>query len=310
MKPLSKTIKSGMHLFHQNDRSRELYIIQSGEIKIYRISNGKEIELATLGKGSVLGEMALIDGKPRSASARAITDCVVIRIDAEKFHEKIKDVPPWFMSIIKMTSQKIRRANCRLQNISSEHQGVNIIIALYYLFKRFDPSGNGMQIYTLQSRLITLLGVTHQKIVQILDFLYNSGFINIKDDSVFMVDSSRYKEYCEFLRLLLRKGFEKASPFPRQLSELILTLPDKIPDIIQSYCEVTEIEESVFIEYCAKINLSDNFHSVLMQLRDNNLLSFSKKAEDATSAFLIKISNTEWKRCYLYEKYRNLKPVL
>ena len=46
MKPLTKTFKSGMHLFHENDRSRELYIIQAGNVKVYRQINGREVEIA------------------------------------------------------------------------------------------------------------------------------------------------------------------------------------------------------------------------------------------------------------------------
>lgn len=315
MKPLTKTIKSGMHLFHQNDRSRELYIIQSGTIKIYRISNGREIELATLGKGAVLGEMALIDGKPRSASAKAISDCEVIRIDADTFHEKIKDVPSWFMSIIKMTSNKIRQANCRLQNISSGHQGAKIIITLFYLFKHFDNTGDGLKINKIQPRLITLLGITHQNIVQMLDFLYQNSFIHIRDEYIFMADLYRYKEYCEFLRLWIRNGFEKMISIPQSLSRIILSLAATYPSVIASGENATDITETDFINICNESGLTDDLHGILQQLRSLNLLSFTreppvKKTDDKTTGFQIKISNPDWKRSYLFQKFKNLKPVL
>ena len=83
MKPLLKKYKAGTILFHENDHSRELYIIQTGKVKIYRMIGKHEMQLTVLGEGSVLGEMALIDGEPRSASAKVIEDSDLIQLDSE-----------------------------------------------------------------------------------------------------------------------------------------------------------------------------------------------------------------------------------
>lgn len=70
MKPISKTFKPGSYLFRENDHSHKLFIIRPGTIKVCKKNRIHEFELAQLSKGVVLGKIALIDGKPGSASAR------------------------------------------------------------------------------------------------------------------------------------------------------------------------------------------------------------------------------------------------
>ena len=125
MKPLLKKYKAGTILFHENDHSRELYIIQTGKVKIYRMIGKHEMQLTVLGEGSVLGEMALIDGEPRSASAKVIEDSDLIQLDSETFNEEIEGVPPWF--VLYQMAKKIYQAKRRLQNKNSGHQGANIM---------------------------------------------------------------------------------------------------------------------------------------------------------------------------------------
>ncbi len=93
MKPITKIFKPGSYLFRENDRSRELFIIQSGTVNVCEKNGAHGIKLAQLSKGAVLGEMSLIDGKPRSASAKAIDECTSIIIYSETFFNNISEVP-------------------------------------------------------------------------------------------------------------------------------------------------------------------------------------------------------------------------
>lgn len=275
---------------------------------------GREVELATMGKGAVLGELALIDGKPRSASAKALVDSVVIIIDADTFHEKIKDVPQWFMSIIKMTSYKIRQANLRLQNISGEHQGANIAIGIYYLINRFSTSGEGLALQAIQIQLITLLGTTHQKIVHMLEFLQKNNFISICDGKIMITDFFRYKEYCEYLRLLIRKCFEKIHPLTPDISNLVQSITVNYHQIKENNNDVTEISGADFYNQLEKTNLIESSQSILENLRELELISFTKtcheKKQNPLDGYIIRINNSGWKRIYLSEKYKDYKPIL
>lgn len=312
MKSLIKKIKAGSHLFHENDYSRELYIIKSGSLKVYRISNGREINLTTLQKGAVLGEMALIDGKPRSASAKALTDSEVIIISADSFHEKIKNVPPWFMSIIKMTTHKIRQANLRLQNITNKNQNAKIVICLFYLFRSLDTEKHGLNLQLVQTRLINLLGLTHQNIVQVLDILHKNNIIAIKNENVFILDYQRFKEYSEFLRLLIRNSFEKFQELTSDLKLIVSAMVKSCPDIIENTDNI-EIPVDKFLEIAKETNITEIKPEILEDLRDRNLLFYNKELSGNKQEFLyrsVKINNSEWKKVYLHTKFSHIEQIL
>ncbi len=312
MKPLKKNFKAGMHLFRENDRSRELYIVETGRIKIYRTVCGKEIELAVLDKGSVVGEMALIDGKPRSASARALDECSVIMIDSETFHARARGVPAWFISIIGMTCQKIRQANRRLQSTSRERQGVHIVITLFLYFQRFGAHGNPIPLTALHENLTELLGVTVRQVSRVIDFLGRNGFIRIEHDRVRIADTARLREYCEYLRHLIRKQFDFAEKPSARIQSLALVLIPQYPDFLRSEAGTTVIEGDRFYGLLESNDLQDHHLDLLDALTHSGLCTVSRKTRAPASQPLgdlsLKFPHAAWKRIYLFGKYSPLDP--
>lgn len=80
------SIEPGQYLFHQGDIADALYIISSGEFEVRANAPiGEEIVLAVLGAGTVIGEMSLIGGGPRSASVKALSPCQTFRLTQTAF---------------------------------------------------------------------------------------------------------------------------------------------------------------------------------------------------------------------------------
>lgn len=88
----NRTYVPGEYIFYQGDPGIALYIIREGEIEIKRTNEkGGEVTLATFGKGDFLGELALVDGEKRSASATAKTHVrlsVIFKPDLDQYIEK------------------------------------------------------------------------------------------------------------------------------------------------------------------------------------------------------------------------------
>jgi len=81
-------LKTGQSLFGQGDKATAMYVVQYGTVKVVHSgATGDDVQVATLGSGSHLGEMGFVDGKTRSGSATALEECEIIRIDYTKLNE-------------------------------------------------------------------------------------------------------------------------------------------------------------------------------------------------------------------------------
>ena len=101
----------GEYLFREGESGQYAYIVNSGKIEITKISANGEDVLVTLEPPSLFGEMALIDGSPRSASARAKGDTIITEVTSAAFDQYIKKNPEAAVRIMKGISENLRTAN-------------------------------------------------------------------------------------------------------------------------------------------------------------------------------------------------------
>jgi CRP-like cAMP-binding protein len=104
-----KRFSAGAYVFRQGDRGDEAYMVDRGEIAIL-VGNGKrERIIAVAERGEVFGEMALVDRKPRMASARAKTDSVVIVIPEEEFRARLDRIAEVDRLILGLLTRYVER---------------------------------------------------------------------------------------------------------------------------------------------------------------------------------------------------------
>jgi CRP/FNR family transcriptional regulator, cyclic AMP receptor protein len=320
MQPFTKTFKAGASLFHEKDHSRELYIIQEGSVLISRKIGSKELVLARLEKGSVFGEMALIDGKPRSASAKALTDCTLILIDADTFHDRVRGVPQWFMSIIRTTSEKIRKANQRLQTVSADHLDSKIVIMLSHFFSRYgaaDPESGvpSIDMAKTKRQLIQLLCLTHGRLVRVLGFLQKNGFIDVLSDRICLKDDRLLRDYCDFLRALLNKAYDRRPASIEGLEAFCAAVPEKVVGEGENSEVHREVGADDFWEIVQAAGLEDAWKETVLSFKDIGMLT-TRKSEDHVqegnpcggSAFIIDINVL--KRWMAYFRFSSMVPEL
>jgi hypothetical protein len=100
-----------------------MYLVRKGEVIIYLEKGGQQVKLANLSAGAMIGEMALFDNKPRSASAQVISDAEITKISNEDFTKLMKQIPKWFVSLMASLSSRLRETNERLQNLENKMNG-------------------------------------------------------------------------------------------------------------------------------------------------------------------------------------------
>jgi CRP-like cAMP-binding protein len=104
----------GETIFHEGEPSAEAYLVRSGRVEILKASAHGPIRLAVLGEGDVLGEMGLLEERPRSASARVVEDVVADAINAAEFAAMLTGDPSASLGILRVLFERLRAVNTKL----------------------------------------------------------------------------------------------------------------------------------------------------------------------------------------------------
>lgn len=104
---------AGATVFKDGDLRQFLYIVQKGQVAIFKIgAHGKKLPLGLTGPGEYLAETGLIDGKAIHATwAIALTDLELIAIPSDLILDQLKHAPQWLVALTRGLSQKLRLMN-------------------------------------------------------------------------------------------------------------------------------------------------------------------------------------------------------
>lgn len=118
MQPYSERFKTGDIIFAEGDAPTGAFLIESGRIEISTLQFGERRVLNELGPGMLLGEMAVLDASPRTATARALTDCALTAIDAAQFAERLAAADPVVRALLMSQLTRYRSALATLTGSS------------------------------------------------------------------------------------------------------------------------------------------------------------------------------------------------
>lgn len=112
--------KNGEDLFGQGDEGDGLFLIEQGVVRIYRVTAaGKEITLALRGAGEYVGDMSLLDGLPRSASACAQGgECHCGFLHKDDLHQLLRQQPEAALTMLRVLSRRLREAGDNLEELA------------------------------------------------------------------------------------------------------------------------------------------------------------------------------------------------
>jgi CRP-like cAMP-binding protein len=108
-------LKDGDVLFRTGDPGNGMYLVRKGELEVFIEQGGKVVSLAKVGAGGMVGEMALFDQQPRSASVRAAGPVEITIITNDDFAGLMKQIPKWFVTLMTSLSTRLRQTNDRLK---------------------------------------------------------------------------------------------------------------------------------------------------------------------------------------------------
>jgi CRP-like cAMP-binding protein len=114
----SKRVKRGATIFRKGDLGTNMFAVCEGVVKINVPSaDGKDAVFTLFGKGDIFGEIGLLDGAPRTATATAIRDCELLAIERRDFMPLLRSQPELAQRIIEVLCSRLRRTSQQVEDI-------------------------------------------------------------------------------------------------------------------------------------------------------------------------------------------------
>jgi CRP-like cAMP-binding protein len=292
---LEKVLNNGELLFKEGDRSAEMYIVRSGCVRILKKEGERQLELASLGPGTVLGEMSLMDGEPRSATAQAVGELIVTCISPAHLNNTLERLPPWVSKLIKTVVGKLRKTNEKLY-FERMRNGINTVArAILHqsaLVSQAEPNTGSFCIKNILHDTQALSGLSSEDGIKILEHLEAIGLGALQKDksgnSVFYsADMENLKLFYKY-RTSIRSGkknlAERVSKRAAALARVIAEAGRTRGSRSKGRCSV-DLKQVLLQLKQMKIDPPELDREALLELCKSNLITIeTKKSPDSQGA--------------------------
>jgi CRP-like cAMP-binding protein len=175
----SCTFASNEPIFRVGDPGSSLIGVMVGTVRISMPTwKGKQIILTDIRAGEFFGEIALLDGKPRSASAVALTRCQLLVLERRDFLPVLERSPTACLNLMQLLCERIRRADERMSEIAFS----DLLALLARTLLRYPAQGHEPAKLSLsQQELAEMVGATRKNVTRCLRVLQRHGILQLKD---------------------------------------------------------------------------------------------------------------------------------
>jgi CRP/FNR family cyclic AMP-dependent transcriptional regulator len=192
-----KSIEKGETLFRQGDEGTALYVIMQGRIKISLSKRMEKMTLAVLGQGEFLGEMALLDGQPRSADAVALEDSHLYALNRKDFFSFLFNNNIAVHAILRSLSARLRKTDDLLAEmcfLSLSARLAKKLAELVELQVHDEKSCRESVLKISQQELGDILGVSRESINKELKILRDKGILATSRNFIRIYDLESLKK--------------------------------------------------------------------------------------------------------------------
>ena len=178
--------KAGETIFSEGQPGNKLFIVRSGSVALTTKVENEVLPLTELGPGEVFGEMSLIDEKPRSATATAVTDVTCHCISKALFRNKFKtEVPKWMQSLYLSMGQRLRATTLRSLPGGGEVPARQIVELLGNYIQRGQKTYSGATYIPWSGaaqKIANLLNISEDTVEKIMNILVTTDFASHESD--------------------------------------------------------------------------------------------------------------------------------
>lgn len=192
----AQNLVKGDFVFRQEESGNHLFVVLSGMVKIFFTSASRRRKtLAILQAGDFFGEMALLDGKVRSASAMALKPSKILVIHKNDFKRLlVKDSHLMFL-VLRTLSERLRKADEQIRALIFKNVHGRVVKTLMDMAADGAKEGGSIVLPQPMTRqeLAEIVGTTREPVTRSLGMLKRAGLIDFRDKSIIIKDPERMK---------------------------------------------------------------------------------------------------------------------
>jgi len=191
------SLPEGAIVFRQGEPGGSLYVIRAGKVRVLKESNGRKRMVTILGPGDFFGEMAVVTGRPRSATVEIVEDAELLKVPAEKLQEMIAGNGEVAIRLIRHLAERLEQANRFIDVLLEDDLAARLILALRELLQGREGS---VAPDITDADLALRLGIKKGDVRSGLRRLERVGILDVSGGFVLVKDEARLEEFLEFIR--------------------------------------------------------------------------------------------------------------
>ena len=186
-----RALAKGVFVFHKDSPGRALFIVETGRVRIFTVSDsGMEMSLNSYGPGDVFGEVAVLDGLPRSAAAIASEPSVILSLRQDDLLQLLNIYPQLARNLIDILTTRLRRTTRFAEDLAFLDVQGRVAARLLDLDDRFGASGRGtpVALNLTQGELACWVAASRESVNKVLVGLRTRGLIDVQGHQITILD--------------------------------------------------------------------------------------------------------------------------
>jgi CRP/FNR family transcriptional regulator, cyclic AMP receptor protein len=177
---IRKRVQRGALIFAKGDPGSSVMAVLDGTVRISAPTiNGHEVVLAQVSRGEIFGELAVIDGQPRSANATAVENCELMVIERRNFLPFILSYPEVAIMLLELVSARLRQSNEHIEAVMFTGLPVRLARAIFKLLNTTECDVGPLRLVITQRELSQMIGVSRESTNKQLRIWERRGWIRL-----------------------------------------------------------------------------------------------------------------------------------
>lgn len=196
-----RTWPAGTTIFQRGDEGNHLFVVVSGRLRLSMgTAAGREILIGTVGPGGIVGEVAIIDGQPRSADATALEDTVGLVLWRDAFLRLLAGQPDLGLSVARYLCSLLRSTNFQMESIALHELRARLVRFLLMSVRQVHgvdpPKMARLKVGLNQTELSAMLGASRPKLNRALHELIDEGAV-LRDGEYLVCDMAVLRDIAD-----------------------------------------------------------------------------------------------------------------